>query len=329
MRGPDRPPSRWRVHGISSTGYRHIRDNTPCQDAWDRLETPGGLVLAVADGAGSAPRSGEGAREAVRLAVEAFAPVAAPWRRIGGARLCRERMTEAFHEVRARYLRWCEGPPGPYATTLTVVVAADGWLGQASVGDGLVLVRAAPVDAPGGGDTGAGSAGSGMTGASMTGSGMAGPGFAGTGTAGTGTAGTGGATERGSTERGVREGAASPSYHLLPRAHTGSEYANETVFLGSPTALGQLRVDCVRDDGIDGVLLSTDGLTQALLRRAPAGPPLPHDAFLGHLFDRLGRSDYDHDEEDRRLSDFLASDQITRVTGDDKTLLWAIRHDDH
>ncbi|MFF5974630.1 PP2C family serine/threonine-protein phosphatase [Streptomyces sp. NPDC012769] len=306
MRGPDRPHSRWRVHGISSTGYRHLRDSTPCQDAWDRLETPGGLVLAVADGAGSAPRSGEGAQEAVRLAVEAFAPVAAPWHRVGGARLCRERMTEAFREVRTAYLRWCEGPPGPYATTLTVVVAADGWLGQASVGDGLVLVRAAPVGGPG--VPGVPS----WVGAREGGPREAGPRY-----------------EGGPREAGAREGAASASYHLLPRAHTGSEYANETVFLGSPTALGQLRVDCVRDDGIDGVLLSTDGLTQALLRRAPAGPPLPHDAFLGHLFDRLGRSDYDHDEEERRLSDFLASDQITRVTGDDKTLLWAIRHDDH
>ncbi|MFB9557504.1 PP2C family serine/threonine-protein phosphatase [Streptomyces roseoviridis] len=282
------------MHDISSRGYRHIQDDTPCQDAWDRLETPGGLVLAVADGAGSAPRSGEGAREAVRLAVEAFAPVAAPWQRIGGARLCRERMTEAFREVRSSFLRWCEGPPGPYATTLTVVVAAEGWLGQASVGDGLVLVRAVPVGGPRGGPAGPAESGP----------------YA------SGTAGPGGGT-------------AAPSYHLLPRAHTGSEYANETVFLGSTTALGRLRVDCVRDDAIDGVLLSTDGLTQALLRRAPAGPPLPHDAFLGHLFDRLGRSDYDHDEEERRLGDFLASDQITRVTGDDKTLLWAIRHDDH
>ncbi|MCZ0981415.1 hypothetical protein O1L60_27395 [Streptomyces diastatochromogenes] len=74
------------------------------------------------------------------------------------------------------------------------------------------------------------------------------------------------------------------------------------------------------------MLLSTDGLTQALLRRAPGGrPPVPHDAFLGHLFDRLARPDYDRDEEHRRLSEFLGSDQITRVTGDDKTLLWAIR----
>ncbi|WP_370415061.1 PP2C family serine/threonine-protein phosphatase [Streptomyces fradiae] len=278
-----RPAHRWRVHGISATGYRHLRDDKPCQDAWKHREVPGGLVLAVADGAGSAERSGEGARVAVELAVDAFAPVAAPWRRGDDPHERRELLTEAFREVRAEFLTWCAGPAAPFATTLTVVVAAEGWLGQVSIGDGLVLLRAeggVPDERPpGGGDT------------------ASPPGPA--------------------------------SYHLLPQTHSGSEYANETVFLGSPTALGQLRVDCVRDPRIEGVLLSTDGLTHALLRRSPAGPPLPHDAFLGHLFERLGRDGYDHDEEDRRLAEFLASDQISRVTGDDKTLLWAIRHDDH
>ncbi|MFD3994930.1 PP2C family serine/threonine-protein phosphatase [Streptomyces sp. NPDC058548] len=265
MRAPDRPAAGWRVHGTSARGYRHTREGTPCQDAWEFEETASGLVLAVADGAGSAPHSREGAWAAVQLAMRAFLPLVAPWDRLPDAHARKEELTEAFREVRAAFLQWCQGPPGLYATTLTVVVLARGWLGQLSVGDGLVLVRA---------DTSA---------------------------------------------------VGSASYHLLPRAHTGSEYANETVFVGSPTALAQLRVDCVRDDAIDGVLLSTDGLTHALLRRAPAGPPLPHDAFLGHLFDRLARSDYDHDEEERRLKAFLDSDQITRVTGDDKTLLWAIR----
>lgn len=275
MRAADGPPTGWRVHGTSATGYRHLRERTPCQDAYAYEETASGLVLAVADGAGSAPDSREGARQAVRLAMEAFLPTVTAWERLPDALARKEQLTEAFRDVRAEFLRWCQGPPGRYATTLTVVVLARGWLGQLSIGDGLVLVRA---------ETGAG------------------------GNAG-GSGGAGAAT----------------SYHLLPRAHTGSEYANETVFVGSPTALAHLRVDCVRDEGIEGVLLSTDGLTHALLRRAPAGPPLPHDAFLGHLFDRLARPDYDPAEEERRLKDFLGSDQITRVTGDDKTLLWAIR----
>ncbi|WP_260607073.1 PP2C family serine/threonine-protein phosphatase [Streptomyces sp. WAC08241] len=287
------------MHGIRSTGYRHLREGTPCQDALRyRRTSSGGLVLAVADGAGSAPRSREGAEKAVRLATDAFAPLVTPWRRLPDARARKEELTGAFRKVRDAFLDWCAGPPGPYATTLTVVVVAEGWLGQLSIGDGLVLVRAEEARGAGPGEPGPGDAGSGDAGREAAGREAAGHGSA-------------------------REPAA--SYHLLPRTHTGSEYANETVFVGSPRALDQLRVDCVRDDAIGGVLLSTDGLTHALLRRSPTGPPLPHDAFLGHLFDRLARPDYDHDEEQDRLSAFLASDQITRVTGDDKTLLWAIR----
>ncbi|WMX44897.1 PP2C family serine/threonine-protein phosphatase [Streptomyces roseicoloratus] len=311
MRPRGRPSRRWRVHGISSVGYRHLRDSKPCQDAWLHRETPGGLVLAVADGAGSAERSGEGARAAVRLAVDAFAPIAAPWRHGDDPRSRTELMTEAFREVRAEFLNWCAGPASPYATTLTVVVAAEGWLGQASVGDGLVLVRAESHSALAAPDvTGRGAPGAAARAADRV-------------------AGGGADGEAGPAAPPPSAAAAPASYHLLPQPPSGSEYANETVFLGSPTALGRLRVDCVRDDRIDGVLLSTDGLTHALLRRSPGGHPLPHDAFVGHLFDRLARADYDHDEEDHRLKDFLASDQISRVTGDDKTLLWAIRHDDH
>ncbi|QES08568.1 protein phosphatase 2C domain-containing protein [Streptomyces venezuelae] len=286
MRPGDGSPKGWRVHGTSAQGYRHLREGTPCQDAWRCRVTPSGLVLAVADGAGSAPYSGAGSAQVVQLATRAFEPVVTAWERLPDARARKEQLTEAFHQVRDAFLRWCQGPPGLYATTLTVVVLAPGWLGQLSVGDGLVVVR------------------------------------------------TDGGTGQGAAEEGAGSPAGNPiggdpahpaSYHLLPRAHTGSEYANETVFVGSPTALDQLRVDCVRDEGVEGVLLSTDGLTHALLRRAPSGPPLPHDAFLGHLFDRLARPDYEHDEEERRLKAFLGSDQITRVTGDDKTLLWAIR----
>ncbi|WP_223206377.1 PP2C family serine/threonine-protein phosphatase [Streptomyces xanthii] len=251
------------MHGVSAVGYRHLREGTGCQDAHGMLRTREGLVLAVADGAGSAPHSASGSRWAVELALEAFAPVATDWARLPDPRERKARLTDSFGEVRERFLERCGGAPAPYETTLTVVVVADGWLGHLSVGDGLVVVRTT--------------------------------------------------------------GSAGPAHHLLPRPPARSEYANETVFLGSPSALAQSRADCVRDAGVDGVLLSTDGMTNALLKHSPAGPPLPHDAFVGHLFQRLGRDGYEQDDEDRHLREFLASDQISKVTGDDKTLLWAIR----
>ncbi|MGW4345494.1 PP2C family serine/threonine-protein phosphatase [Streptomyces sp. NPDC004690] len=265
MRGEaDAPAGGWRVHGTSTTGYRHRRDGLPCQDAWGQWQNADGLVLVVADGAGSAAYAAEGARQAVDLARRVFLPLATPWERQPDAGARKRALAGAFADVREMFLRWCGADPGPFATTLTVVVASDGWLGQLSVGDGLVLLRTD----------------------SLRGAG---------------------------------------SYHVLPQPRSLGEYVNETVFVGSPGALEQVRVDCVRDDGVDGVLLSTDGLTNALLKRNPSGPPLPHDAFVGRLFDRLGDPAYDHDAEERWLSAFLASDQITRVTGDDKTLLWAVR----
>ncbi|WP_253195680.1 PP2C family serine/threonine-protein phosphatase [Streptomyces sp. JHA26] len=261
---PEREPASWRVHGTKVTGYRHLRDDLPCQDAWGMRRSSDSLVLVVADGAGSAARAEEGARQVVRLAVEAFAPLATPWDRIPDANARKHLMTEAFRSVRTNFLHWCGSDPAPFATTLTVVVAAQGWLGHVSVGDGLVLLRT-------GGD-------------------------------------------------------GSPAaHHLLPQPAGPSEYANETVFVGSAAALGHVLVDCVRDPGIDGVLLSTDGLTNVLVKRTPSGFPLPHDAFVGRLFERLARPDYDHDEEERWVTAFLGSDQVNRVTGDDKTLLWAIR----
>lgn len=65
------PP--WRIHGLSVEGYRHRRQGLPCQDACAAIATSSVAVLAVADGAGSRPRSEEGARLAVQLATEYFA----------------------------------------------------------------------------------------------------------------------------------------------------------------------------------------------------------------------------------------------------------------
>jgi serine/threonine protein phosphatase PrpC len=62
--------SKWRFLGVSVQGTSHLEKNTPCQDAHTCLQTPNGeLLLAVADGAGSAERSQEGAQLAVKQAV--------------------------------------------------------------------------------------------------------------------------------------------------------------------------------------------------------------------------------------------------------------------
>ena len=64
----------WHILGASVQGAGHSARALPCQDAhlWRALPA-GGFVLAVADGAGSSPRSAEGAQQAVMVAIESLA----------------------------------------------------------------------------------------------------------------------------------------------------------------------------------------------------------------------------------------------------------------
>ncbi len=258
----------WRTHGVSVEGYRHRRTGTPCQDAWDSAVWSGGdggpvLVLAVADGAGSRPRSQEGAQLAVRLATEHFGRIAAA----GGVRAGDEvhgMLHSAFQEVCGDFLLAVEQSGDraeDFATTLTVVVITPDWLGHLSVGDGLVFVRA------------------------------------------------------GTDEDGA------PLFHLLPQADAASEYSNETVFLTSRHAGRWVRTDCVDDPGIDAVVLSTDGLTQAALTRSRT----PNASFLAAVLGPLESPTKDPDADEAELAELLRSDRLSAVNADDKTLLRAVR----
>ena len=132
------PAATWRVVGASVRGTSHARGDLPCQDAhgWRRL--PGGtLVLAVADGAGSAAHAEAGARAAVDAALAAVAsawPAAVDWTEaldaaLAAARAAVEREAEA-RGVEVRDL----------ATTLIACVATGESVSVAQVGDGAVVV---------------------------------------------------------------------------------------------------------------------------------------------------------------------------------------------
>ena len=261
MAGAEKLDSPWRVHGMSVEGYRHRRQGLPCQDACASKVSGHTAVLAVADGAGSRPRSEEGSRLAVELAVEHFArrADAAPDRQPGEA--VHELLEDAFHEVSKMFLDTTGADAADFATTLTVVVLAPGWLGHLTVGDGFVVLRAG-------------------------------------------------------TEDGERQ------FHLLPQARAASEYSNETVFLTSPDAARWVHTDCVSDEGIDGVLLSTDGLVQAALTRSGSGAQAPNASFADAVFRSL---DTVSDDSHEGLATLLRSDRLTALNADDKTLLRAVR----
>src|SRR6185436_9273324 len=80
----------WRLLGASVTGTSHLKSGLPCQDAHACRALPGGVILAVADGAGSAERSAEGARcaaDSVLTALEAsladgWPADPSPWREL-------------------------------------------------------------------------------------------------------------------------------------------------------------------------------------------------------------------------------------------------------
>ena len=64
--GREKSTLSWRVLGASATGTSHQRTQTPCQDAFDYRFLCNGLIVAVADGAGSARWAKEGADLAVQ-----------------------------------------------------------------------------------------------------------------------------------------------------------------------------------------------------------------------------------------------------------------------
>ncbi|MDA8065382.1 MAG: PP2C family serine/threonine-protein phosphatase [Thermaerobacter sp.] len=128
-----------RCAGVCVRGPSHVKRRMPCQDdfTWRRL-SEGGVVLAVADGAGSARRAEWGARAAVRLAVQG---AQGRWTAEGregltqatqaGMRLARVGLEQLAEKLQI--------PLRDLACTLMVTVWRLGEVAVAHVGDGAVV----------------------------------------------------------------------------------------------------------------------------------------------------------------------------------------------
>jgi hypothetical protein len=137
--------ARWQVVGASVPGTAHLARGLPCQDAHLSRLTSAALILAVADGAGSAPYAAEGAAAAVGQAVRTLAesvtpdPERAPdaWRELMAAgfaaagRAIEQLAAITGHNARA------------FATTLACCICTDTALVAGQVGDGLIVAQAA------------------------------------------------------------------------------------------------------------------------------------------------------------------------------------------
>ncbi|MCE2435217.1 MAG: protein phosphatase 2C domain-containing protein [Candidatus Latescibacteria bacterium] len=128
----------WHVSGVSVQG---TWESKPCQDAHDYRVLGDCLIIALADGAGSAPFSEEGAQRATKVAcdkMEDLLTAKVPSKKRAWKKFMRSVFDQAKEALVAqagdRDLR-------DLATTLTCVVATPSQLVVTQLGDGLVVAR--------------------------------------------------------------------------------------------------------------------------------------------------------------------------------------------
>jgi len=253
----------WRVRGFSIQGYAHLTEGTPCQDAYRQATVGTSALLAVADGAGSRPRSAEGAAILVSVTIDVLtAMVKAPGDPADAHQL-KARLGQAYQWIRDQFIKQVtalagQGQAGEFAATLIAAVVTDGLLGIIQVGDGFAVSRTR--------------------------------------------------NQHGTTR-----------LHLLTQPTVVGQYSNETVFITSPGASPV--ISCFVDDSITGVLLSTDGLMPAALAYERGQPETVNEDFAGRV---LGHLDADG-RDPRLIVRTMLSDGVVGLTGDDLTLLAAVR----
>ena len=142
--------SRWSVLAASTVGGAHVRAGMSSQDAFAVEQIGGVLLLAVADGAGSAGLGAVGAPLVVSFAIRAMRRLVSPdrlgraedWHRM--LRVGPERVLRQFRRAARAVARVDRGlRVTDLGTTLTLVVACPPRVGVFAVGDGIVVIRTA------------------------------------------------------------------------------------------------------------------------------------------------------------------------------------------
>ncbi len=139
----------WGVLGASVVGTSHTARGLLCQDAHQGLllddgTAEGTLIVAVADGAGSAARSGEGALEAVRASTQFLAGCFRSGRPIDDhaweALLCGA-MLHARRALEELAAATGEATLRDFASTLLLTVATETHVAALQLGDGAIVFR--------------------------------------------------------------------------------------------------------------------------------------------------------------------------------------------
>ena len=143
-------PRSWSFVKASVTGTSHAAAGTPCQDAHACVVLPNGvLIAAVADGAGSAKYSDEGAALAVRNVVEFLTSCSeTPETEVQCLALLHAAIEDTRRKLEAlpHNFRPSDGNDGSlsvqdFATTLLCCLVTDQYLAACQIGDGAIVER--------------------------------------------------------------------------------------------------------------------------------------------------------------------------------------------
>jgi len=137
------------VFGGKTTGSSHIKKGLPCQDAFRSDKTDNGeIIIAVADGLGSAAYSDTGAEIAVNSAVDRIKSLFDKDRRYGIPKAAlmknHEIVTGAFSAARTAledYATENGYPLKKLACTLIVAFTWEGYVTTGHIGDGAVTAQ--------------------------------------------------------------------------------------------------------------------------------------------------------------------------------------------
>ncbi|MDB9340627.1 MULTISPECIES: PP2C family serine/threonine-protein phosphatase [Cyanophyceae] len=137
--------SHWRVVAASVCGTSHIRNKQLCQDAhhWQLLPS-NVLVIAAADGAGSASQGKVGAMVAVETAIENLSLQEITQDSLADDAIVQSLLNEALLAAKKAVedeAVACSKQPQDLATTLIIMVATPDMVAVVQIGDGLAVAK--------------------------------------------------------------------------------------------------------------------------------------------------------------------------------------------
>lgn len=286
--------SSWHVLNASVTGTSHQKVSRDCEDRNCHYKCENGtLLIAVADGAGSASHASDGAQHAVNKALEiikdSFEQKGEPssqdewsnrlqWvldmvhislQELADRNLSEHTEFESTQIIEPLMILPFNNKDGEikegaknissslslreYATTLLLAVVTSQWIAIAQIGDGIVIVQ---------------------------------------------------------DNNGKLQMLTLPDH---------GEYINETSFITDAKYQEHVQFFIKSDMSVKGIALLTDGLQMLAL---DFSTNLPHEPFFSPLFEIAAMQTTSSKQE---LENFLASERVCERTDDDKTIVLAVR----